>query len=195
MIKSFTITPDLNVTAYESHQDAAASGHAVFISAKEMDALLTSVGIKPVELWNALPGVTPVKKFMNRSAGIKRMWAQLQGLDATPASQEASIDRPKRSPLAKKAAAAAVKATRAPRVGKAVVASDEGRVSREGSKEEIVVGMLKRKGGATREEIEEATGWQSHSVRGFISGVVKTKLALPVESFKNEAGERAYRLA
>jgi hypothetical protein len=44
-------------------------------------------------------------------------------------------------------------------------------------------------------EIAKATDWQNHSIRGFISGNLMKKMDLPVESFKNEAGERTYRLA
>jgi len=39
-----------------------------------------------------------------------------------------------------------------------------------------------------------ATGWQAHSVRGFISGALGKKLRLKIESFKNSRGERAYRI-
>ena len=39
-----------------------------------------------------------------------------------------------------------------------------------------------------------ATGWQAHSVRGFISGTLGKKLGLAVESVKGENGERTYSL-
>jgi hypothetical protein len=39
-----------------------------------------------------------------------------------------------------------------------------------------------------------ATGWQAHSVRGFLSGSLGKKMGLMVESFKNPQGERTYRL-
>jgi hypothetical protein len=40
----------------------------------------------------------------------------------------------------------------------------------------------------------DATGWQAHSVRGFISGSLTKKMGLKVESTKNEAGERRYKI-
>ena len=40
-----------------------------------------------------------------------------------------------------------------------------------------------------------ATGWQAHSVRGFISGAIVKKMGLQVESKKREDGDRAYSIA
>jgi hypothetical protein len=40
-----------------------------------------------------------------------------------------------------------------------------------------------------------ATGWQKHSVRGFISGAICKKMGLTVESLKREDGARVYRVA
>jgi hypothetical protein len=72
--------------------------------------------------------------------------------------------------------------------------SAERKGSRQGSKTTTVVDLLRRSGGATLAEIMKATGWQAHSVRGFISGTLGKKMDLQVISFKNEAGERAYRM-
>ena len=44
-------------------------------------------------------------------------------------------------------------------------------------------------------EIAKATDWQNHSIRGFISGTLGKKMGLTVESSKNDAGERTYKLA
>ena len=54
-----------------------------------------------------------------------------------------------------------------------------------------VVAMRKQAGGATVKQIMKTTGWQAHSVRGFISGVLRKKLGLKVESKKHD-GERHY---
>ena len=39
-----------------------------------------------------------------------------------------------------------------------------------------------------------ATGWQGHSVRGFISGAIVKKMGLKVESTKRDDGERSYSI-
>ena len=50
--------------------------------------------------------------------------------------------------------------------------------------------MMNRAKGATLAEIIEATGWQAHTVRGFVSN----KGGETVESTKSAAGERTYRI-
>ncbi len=65
---------------------------------------------------------------------------------------------------------------------------------RSGTKQAILIDLLKRKKGATIEKIVEATGWQAHSVRGAISGTLKKKLGLAVTSEKPGDGPRRYRI-
>jgi hypothetical protein len=64
--------------------------------------------------------------------------------------------------------------------------------ARDGSKAAKVLDLLKRPGGATSKERMKATGWQPHSVRGFLSGTVSKKMGLAVVSTKEEDGERSY---
>jgi len=66
--------------------------------------------------------------------------------------------------------------------------------SKANTKTAIVLGLLRRDKGATIAELMKGTGWQAHSVRGFLSASVGKKIGLKVESSKNEAGERAYRV-
>jgi hypothetical protein len=67
--------------------------------------------------------------------------------------------------------------------------------ARDGSKSAKVLDLLKRPDGATLKEIMKATGWQAHSVRGFLSGTVGKKMGLAVTSTKGEDGERTYRIS
>jgi hypothetical protein len=64
--------------------------------------------------------------------------------------------------------------------------------AREGSKTATVLELLKRPGGASAKELLKATGWQPHSLRGFLSGTVGKKMGLAVTSAKEEDGERHY---
>ena len=73
-------------------------------------------------------------------------------------------------------------------------ASKPAAAARRGSKTAKVLNLLKRPGGASLNELMKATGWQAHSVRGFLSGTLKKKMALKLESSRREDQERAYRL-
>ncbi len=56
-----------------------------------------------------------------------------------------------------------------------------------------MIEMLRRRQGATVAAIMKATGWQPHSVRGFLAGVVRNKLGLTLVSEKT-GEERVYRV-
>ena len=64
-------------------------------------------------------------------------------------------------------------------------------VPRAESKGAQILALIRRSKGATLAEIQKTTGWQSHSVRGYLSSAAK-KHNLRIESTKNEAGDRVY---
>ena len=66
-------------------------------------------------------------------------------------------------------------------------------VTRETNKAATIVALLKSKRGATIPELMEATGWQSHSVRGFLAGALRTRHGLEPVSDKRDGELRRYR--
>ncbi len=112
---------------------------------------------------------------------------------------EATNEQPKAT---KKATGAKRARNVASKKGKAAKATSAGKKApkggrkttgtREGSKTAAILELLQRPGGATSKELLKATGWQAHSVRGFISGTLGKKLGLTVVSTKGEDGERSY---
>jgi len=65
--------------------------------------------------------------------------------------------------------------------------------ARPDTKHNRIVAMLGAPAGATIAAIMTATGWQQHSVRGFLAGVVRKKLGLNLISEQTEKG-RVYRI-
>jgi hypothetical protein len=65
---------------------------------------------------------------------------------------------------------------------------------RAGTKQAQIIVMLQRPEGATVAEMVDATSWQSHTVRGSISGALKKKLGLPIAAEKVEGRGTVYKL-
>ena len=63
------------------------------------------------------------------------------------------------------------------------------------TKTDKVVKLLRRKNGATIADLQKATGWQAHSVRGLLSGTVRKRMGINVESGPDSRGTRRYRVA
>jgi hypothetical protein len=70
----------------------------------------------------------------------------------------------------------------------------EGIPIRPGTKLAALVMALRRPQGATSLQLMLDTGWQQHTVRGAISGMLRKKLGLNVVLAHNESGERVYRV-
>ena len=87
-------------------------------------------------------------------------------------------------------------AAKAPRVFVAKAAPASGGVANKpdpASKQSRVIAMLQAADGTTIDAMMKATGWQQHSVRGFLAGVVRKKLKLKLNSVKID-GCRIYRI-
>jgi hypothetical protein len=107
------------------------------------------------------------------------------------ATQKASGAKRARN-VAPKKPKAGTKASAAKKAPKAAKGAKKAAGARDGSKTATILDLLKRKDGATLKELMKVSGWQAHSVRGFLSGTVGKKLGLAVISTKGEDGERTY---
>jgi hypothetical protein len=62
--------------------------------------------------------------------------------------------------------------------------------ARSGSKTAKILEMLRRPGGASARELLKATGWQPHSLHGFLSGTIGKKMGLSLTSTKSRTASR-----
>jgi hypothetical protein len=110
---------------------------------------------------------------------------------AQPKASKKARVAPRRAHVAPKKVKSGKKASPAKKARKG--AKKTGAV-REGSKAAKVLDLLKRADGASLKVLMKATGWQAHSVRGFLSGTIGKKMGLKVTSTKTEDGERTYSI-
>lgn len=173
------IIDDNNIITARSEAQADGTGSARFDSQKNLAKAIAEWPVSRLaDTWNKLPigGLKPVKKFTDRKTAVARIWAAIQNLTPVPAPHPATGAKP------------AAKARKRPQ-------PDGGAPgAREGSKKAIILAMLRSEDGATLKRIMEATHWQPHTVRGFISGAIGKQLGLTVESTRTEKGERRYRI-
>ena len=62
------------------------------------------------------------------------------------------------------------------------------------TKKQICIDLLARAGGASLQDLEKATGWQPHSVRGFLAGTVRRKLGIELTSEAIDGKPRRYHI-
>jgi hypothetical protein len=189
-MNTFTIDSNNNITAHAG-LPAGADESLSFTSQKELAKLTAHWPISQlVDTWNSFAGVAPftdlkaVKKFTDRKAAIARIWKAVERLvpDDAPSAQPVAPGKgkPKKSPT---------------KTNRRDTARPAAKVAaRDGSKKAEVLDLMRRSQGAMLAEIMELTGWQAHTVRGFVSGTLIKKLGLNVESFRSNEKERAYRV-
>jgi hypothetical protein len=66
---------------------------------------------------------------------------------------------------------------------------------RTSSKQALLIGLLQRPEGMTITQAIDATGWQAHTIRGALAGVLKKRLGLNITSAKGDDNIRIYRIA
>ena len=79
-MKHFTIDSDNNITLHATKKAAKETGAAVFSTEEQLADTIGPDNKRLVEIYNSLPGVTPVKKFANRKTATERIWKAIQGL-------------------------------------------------------------------------------------------------------------------
>ena len=192
-MRTFTINSENNITVFASYKEAKTSDATDAVIFTTEDELAKLAAHWPthrlVDLWNSLTGVTPVKKFTDRKTAIARIWKAIQSLQPAPEAEE------KAAPAhdVGTGRAAKSKATGKAKGRKKAATGSQG--AREGSKKAAILELLRKSGGATLKDLMAATGWQGHSVRGFISGAIVKKMGLKVSSEKRSNGDRAYKIA
>jgi hypothetical protein len=171
-MKTFTIDSKNVITAHASHVWAGEEA-VKFQIEQELAALAAAwPSTRLVEIWNKLKGVTPVTKFTDRTTAVSRIWNAIEMIEPiVPNSKVKTSSATKRLVGTKK---------------RAVKESGE-------SKTAQVLAALRSANGATLKELMKLTGWQSHSVRGFLSAQVTKRMGLRVKSSKRD-GERVYRI-
>ena len=140
------------------------AGDSTFASEQQLHQLAKEWPMKRlVAIWNRLPGVHAVARFTDRKIAIRRIWRAMQPPTEASRTPARRASKPQHHPA-----------------------------FREGSKAAQVLTLLCRPQGATLNEIRTQTGWQAHTVRGFISRNL-SKQSRKVRSFERD-GERVYRV-
>ena len=174
-MRTFTIDTDNDITVFASTEELGALKEGTQSFANEEDLARLAAGwpgSRLVEIWNGLAGVQPVQKFTSRKTAVTRIWKAIQGLGPGGEKQSATA---RSQPKGKKTSA------RRSERGARITKTDQ------------IIALLKKPSGASLKAIMRATGWQAHSVRGFISGKLGKQLGLKVKSAERD-GERVYSL-
>jgi uncharacterized protein DUF3489 len=174
---AFRIDTDNNITVCASSPQIEVSegGSEPFSSAQELAKLAAKwPGTRLVEVWNSLPGVQTVQRFTSRKVAVTRIWNAIQHLEATGVAEGRRV--------------AAQRGSSRKETGRRARPA-----ARENSKTAQVIALLRQPSGASLKAIMVATGWQAHSVRGFISGQLGKKMGLRVRSFQRDQ-ERIYAI-
>jgi hypothetical protein len=116
------------------------------------------------------------------------LWVTRAGLDALGGQNNYAAE-PSAPPTTRPSNSQAAK-TRGSKPSKASPSRQK-----QATKAERTLALLRRSQGATIAELTKSTGWQAHSIRGFLSGTLRKKMKLKVKSERPEGKERRYKVA
>ena len=185
---TFTIDAENNIAVRNGTSKTSDSAQT-FGCAKELGKISGEwPASRLAEIWNSFAGVAPfgelraVKRFTSRAVGVTRIWSAIQRL--LPQGEALPITE---------------RSERKPTKSRCLGHRTESEPKRSGRKKvrtrrHIVIALMSRAKGATLAEIMETTGWQKHTVRGFVSNL-GNKGGEAIESLKNASGERTYRIS
>ena len=135
------------------------------------------------------PRKAVAKKTAPKKAAVKKSVKKAAPKKAAPKKAAPKKAAPKKAaPKGQKTAKGAKKAAKPARAKEATSPRAE-------SKGAKILALIRRPKGATLAELAKLTGWQNHSIRGYLSGTVGKKMGLTVESTKREDGERVYSIS
>ena len=167
-MKTFIINSENKVTAGAEPQPNA-TGAVQFTTIDELTEVTRDWPmVRLVAVWNGLPGVTVLRKFTDRHTALARIWKTLRNPPESTKVSRPAGDKSRRG--SKKTFA------------------------RDGTKKARILILLNRRSGATLEELVRATGWQTHSIRGFISGNVGKQMGLKVNTSTRSDGKKSYHI-
>jgi hypothetical protein len=138
-------------------QGATDSPMAPDAASVQADALAVADAL---EAAHTAPAATPRANLRDAAAAVLTTW-----MDET--NRETDIIAALEAPMD------ALRVALATKPGRLAGEPSAPRKPREGTKQEAVLTMLRRAEGATVAQIAEATGWASHTVRGFLAGLKK----------------------
>jgi hypothetical protein len=127
----------------------------------------------------------------NMTANTEQTETAQASVAAEPKAKKATAGT-RRAPVARQKGKSRKKASPAKKAPKTQKGEKKGNSARDGSKTAKILELLKRPGGASSKELMKTTGWQAHSVRGFLSGTIRKKMGLAVASTRGEDNERRY---
>lgn len=161
----------LHASADDATAAADAADHLLVLIAEDLSELTMAQGAALFAATAAPLGIAPVKRFPDRAAAARRIWANLAALSAGQGGTASPADIAEASP-APEAAPAPAEAAKAPRRSRGInlAPKAEAKPCRAGTKQALLVDLLSRPGGASMSELREALNpWKDMTIKSGLS--------------------------